>query len=55
MSTPIVSGCIALLLEKYPSMTNKEVKIKLRESCDDLGLPKSQQGWGMINAARLLS
>ncbi len=55
MSTPIVSGCIALLLEKYPSMTNKEVKIKLRESCDDLGLPKSQQGWGMINASRLLS
>lgn len=54
MATPIVSGGIALLLEKYPSMTNKEVKLRLRGSCDDLGLPKSQQGWGMLNLARLL-
>ena len=54
MATPIVSGSIALLLEKYPSMTNKEVKLRLRSSCDDLGLPKSQQGWGMINLERLL-
>lgn len=55
MATPIVSGCLALLLEKYPSMTNKEVKMKLRSSCDNLGLPKSQQGWGMINLIKLLS
>lgn len=54
MATPIVTGAIALLLEKYPSMTNKEVKLRLRSSCDDLGMPKSQQGWGMLNLKRLL-
>ena len=30
MSTPIVSGATALLLERYPDMTNKDVKLKLR-------------------------
>ena len=54
MSTPIVSGAVALLLEKYPEMTNRDVKLKLRESCRDLGLPKNQQGWGLLDVAKLL-
>lgn len=54
MSTPIVSGAIALLLEKYPGLTNLEVKLKLRESCRDIGLPKNQQGWGLLDVERLL-
>ena len=54
MSTPIVSGAIALLLEKYPHMTNLEVKLKLMNSCRDLGLPKNQQGWGLLDVERLL-
>lgn len=54
MATPIVSGAIALLLSKYPNMTNKEVKLKLRESAIDLGYPWSKQGWGLLNIPRLL-
>ena len=54
MSTPIVSGAIALLLEKYPEMTNRDVKLKLRESCRDIGLPRNQQGWGILDMERLL-
>lgn len=54
MSTPIVSGAIALLLEKYPQMSNKDVKLKLRESCMDLGLPHNQQGWGLLDLEQLL-
>lgn len=54
MSTPIVSGAIALLLEKYPDMTNRDVKMKLMESSRDLGLPKNQQGWGLLDVERLL-
>lgn len=54
MATPIVSGAIALLLEKYPYMTNLEVKLKLRDSTDDLGLSKNQQGWGLLNVEKLL-
>ena len=54
MATPIVSGAIALLLSKNPTMTNKDVKLKLRESAVDLGHPWSKQGWGLLNIPRLL-
>ncbi len=55
MATPIVSGAITLLLSKYPDMTNKDVKLKLRESAVDLGYSWSKQGWGLLNIPRLLS
>ena len=55
MATPIVSGAIALYLEKHPTSTNKMVKYKLRSSCDDLGLSPNHQGWGRINIKKLLS
>ncbi|MBQ2319896.1 MAG: S8 family peptidase [Lachnospiraceae bacterium] len=55
MSTPIVSGCIALLLQKNPYMTNKEVKLHLRNTLFDLGYPHSRQGWGLIKCDRLLN
>lgn len=54
MATPIVSGVIALLLEKYPYMTPKDVKLKIYDTSKDLGLPKSQQGWGLIDVKKLL-
>lgn len=54
MSTPLVSGAIALLLEKYPKMTGRDVKLLLRERALDLGLPKNQQGWGFLDVAELL-
>lgn len=54
MSTPVVSGAVALLLEKYPQMTNLDVKLKLMKSCRDLGLPRNQQGWGLLDVEWLL-
>lgn len=54
MATPVVSGAAALLLSKYPDMSNVEVKLKLRESAVDLGLPRNQQGWGMLHVNDLL-
>ena len=54
MSTPLVSGAIALLLEKHPHMSNRDVKLLLRERCVDLGLPQNQQGWGGLDVCRLL-
>lgn len=54
MSTPIVTGAIALLLEKYPEMSNRDVKLKLMESSRDIGLPRNQQGWGLLDVRRLL-
>ena len=54
MATPIVSGAIALLLQKHPNLTPNEVKIRLKKSCVSLDLPQNQQGWGLVNVADLL-
>ena len=54
MATPIVSGCAALLLEKYPWFTNKDIKIRLRKAARDLGYPHARQGWGLLELDRLL-
>lgn len=43
MSTPLVSGAIALALEKDSLLSNVEIKMMLRDSCDDMGLPRNQQ------------
>lgn len=54
MSTPLVSGALALLLEKNPGMINRDVKLLLRDRAVDIGLPKNQQGWGMLDVENLL-
>lgn len=55
MSTPIVTGAIALLLEKYPWMSNVDVKLALRESCRKTGAPVTKEGWGTLDIRRLLA
>lgn len=54
MATPIVSGAVALLLQKYPWMDNESVRQKLTYTATDLGEPWNLQGWGMVNVKRLL-
>lgn len=54
MSTPIVTGCCALLLQKEPYLSNERVKEKLKYTAEDLNQPWNLQGWGMICAKRLL-
>lgn len=54
MATPLVSGALALLLEKYPEMTNRDAKIHLWERAVDLGLPRNQQGHGILDVRKLL-
>lgn len=54
MSTPIVSGAVALLLCQFPQYSTRDVKLKLKETSDDLGKPHGKQGWGRINIAKLL-
>lgn len=55
MSTPIVSGAIACMLSKYPDMSNVEVKLRLWECSDDVGMDYCVQGWGQVNVERLLT
>lgn len=54
MATPIVSGAIVLLLQKYPNMSNEDVKRKVTYTATDLGEPWNMQGWGMINVKKML-
>lgn len=54
MATPLAAGAIALLLEKYPETNNRDVKLFLHERAVDLGLPRNQQGWGMLDIRELL-
>lgn len=54
MATPIVSGAVALLLEKYPYLTNEKVKYYLQNTATDLKLPRNQQGYGLLNVEKLL-
>jgi serine protease AprX len=54
MSTPMVSGALALLLSISPSLSNKEVKLRLLTTARDLHLPWQQQGAGMLDIQKLL-
>ncbi len=54
MSTPVVSGAVALLLESRPYLTPKEIKICLKNSSTNLYLPHEKQGWGLLNIQNLL-
>ena len=54
MSTPVVSGAIALLLEKEPTLSPNEVKLRIKRSAECLEFPKNQQGWGLLNIEKLL-
>lgn len=54
MATPVVAGALALLLQKHPEYDNETAKRKLLFSAEDLKEPWYQQGWGMLNVARLM-
>lgn len=54
MSTPQISGSIALALEKAPYLTNLDIKILLRKSCMDLGMQPNQQGWGLFDKNKFI-
>lgn len=54
MATPMISGAVALLLEKEPWLSNVEVKMRLKESSVDLGMEQNRQGWGQPDIAKLL-
>lgn len=44
-----ISGVCALLFEKNPDLTFKDISSLLKYSCEFINIPKNQQGAGMIN------
>lgn len=54
MATPVVSGAIAMLLSRYPDMSNVEIKLRLRETCERVSGTMAGTGWGMLRVDKLL-
>ncbi|MGN1319136.1 MAG: S8 family peptidase [Lachnospirales bacterium] len=55
MSTPVVSGAIALLIEKYKDLSPDDIKYMLKLSSDSIHEEPNRQGWGLINIEKLLN
>ncbi len=55
MATPIISGAVALLVQKEKRCNNEEIKRRLLYSARDMGEPWTKQGWGMVDIKRMLS
>lgn len=53
MATPLVSGTVALLFNKYGDLSPYEVKSKLLNSCIELQDIKENQGAGMLSLKKL--
>lgn len=52
MACPHISGVAALIFSRYPGMSNQEVRARLAETADDLGVPgrDTLYGYGQVNA-----
>lgn len=55
MATPIVSGALALCLQKYPDYSNEQLKRRLQNTARDLKEPWCKQGYGMVDINSLLT
>ena len=54
MSAPIISGSVALLLQKYPDLTPAQVKLRLYERSVVLKEAGERNYWGVVYLNRLL-
>lgn len=55
MACPFVAGAAALYLQRYPNADPEQVREALLKSAVDLpGIPREQQGAGLVNAAEAL-
>jgi minor extracellular serine protease Vpr len=56
MATPLVTGCVALLREKYPRATPYDIMDALLSTCASLGAsPRERQGAGVVDADAALA
>lgn len=52
MAAPVVSGALALALQKNPAFRPEELKVKLYESAD--GQKKGKSAWGVLQVDKML-
>lgn len=53
MSSPVVAGVAALVIEQHPTWTPDQVQNKITATAEDLGVPgrDPKYGWGAVDAA----
>ncbi|MCK4305118.1 MAG: S8 family serine peptidase [Candidatus Eisenbacteria sp.] len=55
LSTPLVAGAAALLLEAHPEWGPMDAREALMQTADRAGAPDNQYGWGRINTEAALN
>ena len=53
MATPVVSGCLAVLLSQDSSLGSKQLKSQIINSCTSLNERSENQGAGIVNLSKL--
>lgn len=54
MAAPIVTACLARVLQKEPDLTVSELRQLLTKTARNLGEPWNRQGWGMVQPREML-
>jgi len=54
MSTPHVSGAVALYIDANGDVSHSTIETELADSADDVGLSENEQGAGRLNAGALM-
>jgi hypothetical protein len=54
MSTPLVSGSVALILQAHPGWSPVQVRRALMETGDNTSSPDNDYGWGVIDVAKAI-
>ncbi len=54
MSTPMVSGAVAQIIQKWPSLKPDKIKYLLTKNARSLGLGRNLQGAGVLDLKRIL-
>ena len=53
MSTPIVAGVCALMLEKWPKLSPDQVKMKLMQSGQKIAFDRNMEGAGVVDCSKI--
>ncbi|HDO19231.1 MAG TPA: hypothetical protein ENG74_00735 [Thermoplasmatales archaeon] len=55
MAAPHVAGAVALLLQKHPDWDPFDIKAAIRYTAKDIGYPLTDQGFGRLDALKLVN
>lgn len=54
VATPMIAGVVCLMLERFPNLSPREVKLRLLQSCSSIGFDANSEGYGVPNLSKIL-